>query len=54
MEDYPDSRLVYSTQTPTEDEDEAKVASPEEGVTERDEELLDSLEEQLNKHQAED
>lgn len=54
VEDYPDSRLVYSTQTPTEDDDEAKVASPEEGVTERDEELLDSLEEQLNKHQAED
>lgn len=36
-----ESRLVYSTTTP---------GSPEEGVSERDEELLGSLDEQLEKH----
>lgn len=44
-----ESRLVYSTQTPVDGEDE-HVASPEEGATERDEELLGSLEDQLKQH----
>lgn len=38
--------LVYSTQTPSTDH----IASPEEGVTERDEELLGSINEQMAKH----
>lgn len=38
--------LVYSTQTPAED----RIASPEEGAVERDEELLGSLDEQMAKH----
>ncbi|AIU31625.1 MULTISPECIES: hypothetical protein [Corynebacterium] len=44
-----ESRLVYSTHTPVDGEDE-HVASPEEGATERDEELLGSLEDQLKQH----
>ena len=36
-----EAKLVYSTETP---------GSPEEGATERDEELLNSLDEQLEKH----
>lgn len=38
--------LVYSTETPSSDH----VASPEEGATERDEELLGSIDEQMAKH----
>lgn len=38
-----ESKLVYSTETP---------GSPEEGVSERDEELLSSLDEQLEKHRT--
>ncbi|ADL09516.1 hypothetical protein [Corynebacterium pseudotuberculosis] len=44
-----ESRLVYSTQTPVDDEEE-HVSSPEEGATERDEKLLGSLEDQLRQH----
>ena len=41
-----ESKLVYSTET------SGSPASPEEGVSERDEELLSSLDEQLEKHRT--
>lgn len=49
-----ESRLVYSTQTPDDENyDPNHVPSSEEGATERDDELLDALEKQLNEHRSE-
>ncbi|MBP3088298.1 hypothetical protein EML15_03940 [Corynebacterium sp. sy017] len=45
----PESTLVYSTQTPETPEQE-HIPSPEEGVSERDEQLLNALDEQIGKH----